>query len=51
MTQTLALLTERFTLTFVAGIPVVRKNKKVQESEARFGFPCCMQEDNDGFLL
>lgn len=37
-------------LSFVAGIPVVRKNKNVQESEATFSFSYCMREDNDGLL-
>lgn len=50
MIQTLALLAGRFSALLVAGVPAVRKNKKVRESEARFSFSCCMQEDNDGFL-
>lgn len=37
-------------LSFVAGIPVVRKNKKIQESEAGFSFSYCTREDNDGLL-
>lgn len=49
VTRTLALPASRSSAPLLAGIPVVRKAKKVQKREARLSFSCWMQEDNDGF--